>query len=114
MVGKVQKSHEARSGLYGGCSNGVPPIHIFQAEHRIQFISRPHAISVASQQVFIIIVFYFVIDSVRKLLDISSYSNYISHALYPSATGDATDVAMLPHRQSVTNKTRYVHIQSVP
>jgi hypothetical protein len=30
-----------RSGLYGGCSNGVPPIHFFQAEHRIQFRSRP-------------------------------------------------------------------------
>jgi rRNA maturation protein Nop10 len=29
-----------RSGLYGGCSNGVPPIHFFQAEHRIQFRSR--------------------------------------------------------------------------
>jgi hypothetical protein len=26
---------------YGGCSNGVPPIHIFQTEHRIQFKSRP-------------------------------------------------------------------------
>jgi hypothetical protein len=26
--------------LYGGCSNGVPPIHFFQAEHRIQFRSR--------------------------------------------------------------------------
>jgi hypothetical protein len=25
MVGKSQKSHGARSGLYGGCSNGVPP-----------------------------------------------------------------------------------------
>jgi hypothetical protein len=34
----------ARSGLYGGCSNGVPPIHFFQAEQRIQLIS-PHAIS---------------------------------------------------------------------
>jgi hypothetical protein len=31
----------ARSGLYGGCYNGVPPIHFFQAEHRIQFRSRP-------------------------------------------------------------------------
>jgi hypothetical protein len=31
----------ARSGLYGGCSNGVPPILFFQAEHRIQFRSRP-------------------------------------------------------------------------
>jgi hypothetical protein len=31
----------ARSGLYGGCSNGVPPIHFFQAEQRIQFRSRP-------------------------------------------------------------------------
>jgi hypothetical protein len=29
------------SGLYGGCSNGVPPIHFFQDEHRIQFRSRP-------------------------------------------------------------------------
>jgi hypothetical protein len=35
MVGKAQKSHGARSGLYGGCSDGVPPIHVFQAEHRI-------------------------------------------------------------------------------
>jgi hypothetical protein len=41
MVGKAQKSHGTRSGLYGGCSNGVPPIHFFQAEHRIQFRSRP-------------------------------------------------------------------------
>jgi hypothetical protein len=40
-VGNAQKSHGARSGLYGGCSTGVPPIHFFQAEHRIQFISRP-------------------------------------------------------------------------
>jgi hypothetical protein len=39
MVGKAQKSHGARSELYGGCSNGVPPIHFFQAEHRIQFRS---------------------------------------------------------------------------
>jgi hypothetical protein len=31
----------AMPGLYGGCSNGVPAIHFFQAEHRIQFISRP-------------------------------------------------------------------------
>jgi len=28
MVGKAQKSHGARSGLYGGCSNGVPPISV--------------------------------------------------------------------------------------
>jgi hypothetical protein len=27
MDGKAQKSHGARSGLYGGRSNGVPPIH---------------------------------------------------------------------------------------
>jgi hypothetical protein len=45
MVGKAQKSHGAKSGLYGGCSNGVPSIHFFQAEHRIEFGSRPHAIS---------------------------------------------------------------------
>jgi hypothetical protein len=25
MVGKAQKSHGARSGLYDGCSNGAPP-----------------------------------------------------------------------------------------
>jgi hypothetical protein len=37
MVGKAQKSREARSGLYGGCSHGVPPMHFFQTEHRIQF-----------------------------------------------------------------------------
>jgi hypothetical protein len=41
MAGKAQKSLGARSGLYGGCSNGVPPIHFFQDEHRIQFRSRP-------------------------------------------------------------------------
>jgi hypothetical protein len=28
MVGKAQKSHGATSGLYGGCSNGVPPISV--------------------------------------------------------------------------------------
>jgi hypothetical protein len=41
IVGKAQKSHGARSGLYGRCSNGDPPIHFFQVEHRIQFRSRP-------------------------------------------------------------------------
>jgi hypothetical protein len=41
IAGKAQKSHGARSGLYGGRSNGVPPIHFFQAGHRIQFRSRP-------------------------------------------------------------------------
>jgi hypothetical protein len=41
MVRKAQKSHGARSRLYGGCSNGVQPIHFFQAEHRIQFRSCP-------------------------------------------------------------------------
>jgi hypothetical protein len=40
MDGKAQKSHGARSGLYGGRSNGVPPIHFFEAENRIQFRSR--------------------------------------------------------------------------
>jgi hypothetical protein len=40
MVGKAQKSDGARSGLYDGCSNEVPPIHFFQVEHRIQFRSR--------------------------------------------------------------------------
>jgi hypothetical protein len=41
MDGKAQKLHGARSGLYGGCSDGVPPIHFFQAKHRFQFRSRP-------------------------------------------------------------------------
>jgi hypothetical protein len=41
MVGEAQKLHGARSGLYGGCSNAVPPIHFFKAEQRIQFRSRP-------------------------------------------------------------------------
>jgi hypothetical protein len=41
MVAKTQKSHGAISGLYGGYSNGVPPIHLFQNEHRIQFRSLP-------------------------------------------------------------------------
>jgi hypothetical protein len=41
MVGNPQKSNGARSELYSGCSNGVPPIHFFQAEHRIQFRFRP-------------------------------------------------------------------------
>jgi hypothetical protein len=41
MVGKAQKSHGTRSGLYGGCSNGVPRIHFFQTEYRILFRSRP-------------------------------------------------------------------------
>jgi hypothetical protein len=41
IFGKAQESHRARSGLYDGCSNGVPPIHFFLAEHRIQFRSRP-------------------------------------------------------------------------
>jgi hypothetical protein len=44
-VGNSQKSHGVRSGLYGGFSNGVKLTHFFQAEHRIQFKSRHHAIS---------------------------------------------------------------------
>jgi hypothetical protein len=41
MAGKAQKSHGLTSGIYGGCSNEVPPNHFFQTEHRIQFRSRP-------------------------------------------------------------------------
>jgi hypothetical protein len=41
MVGKAQKSHGARCGLYGRCSNGVPLIHFLQAKDRIQFRSHP-------------------------------------------------------------------------
>jgi hypothetical protein len=41
MVGKAQKSYAARSGLYGGYSDGVPPIHFLHAEHRLQFRSHP-------------------------------------------------------------------------
>jgi hypothetical protein len=28
MVGKAQKQHEARSGLYGRCPYGIPPISV--------------------------------------------------------------------------------------
>jgi hypothetical protein len=35
------RREDERSGLYGGCSNGVLPIYFFQAEHRIQFTPRP-------------------------------------------------------------------------
>jgi hypothetical protein len=45
MVGKAQKSHEARSGLYGGCSDGDTQTHFFQTEKRIELRSRPHEIS---------------------------------------------------------------------
>jgi hypothetical protein len=41
MIGKAHKSHGAIYGLYVGCSDGVAPIHFFQAEHKIQFRSRP-------------------------------------------------------------------------
>jgi hypothetical protein len=41
QFGKAQKPYRARSGLYGGCSNGVEQGHFFQAKHRIQFRSRP-------------------------------------------------------------------------
>jgi hypothetical protein len=34
-------NHECDDWLCGRCSNGVLPIHFFQAEHRIQFRSRP-------------------------------------------------------------------------
>jgi hypothetical protein len=39
--GLDDRGSRVRGGLYRGCSNGVPPIHFFQAEHRIQFRSRP-------------------------------------------------------------------------
>jgi hypothetical protein len=41
MVGQAQKLHGARFVLYGLCSNGIPPIHFSQAEHRIQVRSCP-------------------------------------------------------------------------
>jgi hypothetical protein len=44
MVEKAQKSHGARSGLYGGCSNEVSPIHFSKAEHRILYRSRPNGL----------------------------------------------------------------------
>jgi hypothetical protein len=39
-IGK-QRSWSYSAGLYDGYSNAVPAIHFFQAEHRIQFRSRP-------------------------------------------------------------------------
>jgi hypothetical protein len=41
LVEKAQKFHGTRSGLYDRCSNGVPLIHFFWAEHRIQFRTCP-------------------------------------------------------------------------
>jgi hypothetical protein len=41
IVGKAQKSHGTRYGLYNVCSNGVTQIHFWQAKHRIQFTSHP-------------------------------------------------------------------------
>jgi hypothetical protein len=41
MIGKAQRSHGVRPGLYGGCFNGGSPIDCFQAGHRIQFRSLP-------------------------------------------------------------------------
>jgi hypothetical protein len=40
-VEKPRNRMGARSGPYGGCSNGVPPIQFFQAENKLQFRSRP-------------------------------------------------------------------------
>jgi hypothetical protein len=37
MVEKAQKLHGARSGLYGECSNAVPPSHFFGSKHRIHY-----------------------------------------------------------------------------
>jgi len=39
---------------------------------------------VASQRVFIIVVVYFIIDSVRKLLDTPSYIHYLTEVILPS------------------------------
>jgi hypothetical protein len=41
LLEKPRNRMGARSGPYGGCCDGVPPIHFFQAEHRTQFRSRP-------------------------------------------------------------------------
>jgi hypothetical protein len=45
MVGKVQKSHGARFGLYGGCSNGVPTINFFPSRTQNAIQISPHMIS---------------------------------------------------------------------
>jgi hypothetical protein len=45
MVEKVQTSHRARSGLYGGYSNGLPPIHFFPSRTQNSIQISPHAIS---------------------------------------------------------------------
>jgi hypothetical protein len=37
LLEKPRNCIGVRSGLYGRCSNEVPPIHFFQAKHRIQF-----------------------------------------------------------------------------
>jgi hypothetical protein len=45
MCGKAQKSHGARCGLYGGCSNEVPLIHFFPSWTQNSIHISPHAIS---------------------------------------------------------------------
>jgi hypothetical protein len=39
--GQIATGETREIGLDDGCSNGVPPIHFFQEEHKIQFRSRP-------------------------------------------------------------------------
>jgi hypothetical protein len=45
MIRKAQKLHGARAGMYGGCPNGVPPIHFFPSRTQNSIQISPHAIS---------------------------------------------------------------------
>jgi hypothetical protein len=45
MVGKAQKSHGARSGLYGGCPDGVFTDPLFPSPKQNKIQISPHAIS---------------------------------------------------------------------
>jgi hypothetical protein len=45
MVGKAQKLHGVRSGLYGGCSNEVLLVHFFSSRTQNSIQISPHAIS---------------------------------------------------------------------
>jgi hypothetical protein len=40
MVGKAQKLHVVRSGLYGGCTNGFPLIHFLNTEYNLNLAAR--------------------------------------------------------------------------
>jgi hypothetical protein len=66
---------------------------------------------VASQRVFIVVVLYFVIDSVRKLLDTPSYIRIVQNIIISKQHGNNNN-ASLPadvfSKSSTTNNEKFV------